>query len=244
MIKAIFLDMDETLCDTKLADRKTQTWIKDFLLPEYKIKNSNKWSERYFLGVYKKLNNEFPDINRFHNDEESFRIALIESLFNEQNIFLDKKEYKKIQFLIDKNRMKEFDFFPGVGSLLKNLRKTYTLIIITNGPTFSQHPKLQRVNLSEYVDHIIVGGEEPEEKPSPSIFQKALALAQAEASQAIHVGDSLTTDVIGANKIGITSVWISPKNEITNSMTFTPDYVIPCVTELPYILNHLMAHHG
>ena len=92
--------------------------------------------------------------------------------------------------------------------LLAEARKLFTLVVITNGPEFSQVPKVERVNLAEHVDHIIIGGQEPEEKPAPSIFYKALKLANCEAHEAVHVGDSLATGISGAHNSGITSVWI------------------------------------
>ena len=48
-------------------------------------------------------------------------------------------------------------------------------------------------------DGILVGGEEVlagrKEKPDPGIFLKACELAGCTPAEAIHVGDSLTTDV-------------------------------------------------
>ncbi|MEH6652034.1 MAG: hypothetical protein V7707_18585 [Motiliproteus sp.] len=56
-------------------------------------------------------------------------------------------------------------------------------ILNTNGPEFSQIPKLEAVSLAEHVDHFIIGGQEPEQKPARSIFDKALTLANRTASE-------------------------------------------------------------
>lgn len=243
MKKAIFLDMDETLCDTKKADRKTQEWIKDILIPEYKIKDCENWAESYFLGIYKELVHDNSNLKNAINNTELYREALIEHLFNEQNVFLNKAEYKKIQKSIDQKRMYFFDFFPGVISLLKELRKKHKLIIITNGPAFSQQPKLEKTKLFKYVDHIIIGGNEPEEKPSPNIFKKALSLANVKVSEAIHVGDSLITDIQGASNLGITSVWINQNKTSAYQQKGCADFIIPKVTDLPKILKLLVENH-
>jgi 2-haloacid dehalogenase/putative hydrolase of the HAD superfamily len=46
-------------------------------------------------------------------------------------------------------------------------------------------------------------------KPSPLIFQRALALLGLRADEVVHVGDSLHADVAGARAAGIAAVWIN-----------------------------------
>ena len=63
-------------------------------------------------------------------------------------------------------------------------------------------------------DRILVGGEEVlagrKEKPDPGIFLKACELAGCTPAEAIHVGDSLTTDVQGGINAGVrATVWIN-----------------------------------
>jgi HAD superfamily hydrolase (TIGR01549 family) len=131
--------------------------------------------------------------------------------------------------------MAAFEFFPGVKELLLELRGKYKLVVITNGPAFSQHPKLVKVSMKEYVDHIIVGGDEPEEKPCASIFEKALALVDASPSEVIHIGDSLTSDIDGANQMGIKSVWIAP-NDSENGTTIIPTHRLASILDLHKVL--------
>jgi len=46
-------------------------------------------------------------------------------------------------------------------------------------------------------------------KPSPRIFQQALALLGLNADEVWHVGDSLSADVAGARAAGIGAVWVN-----------------------------------
>jgi 2-haloacid dehalogenase/putative hydrolase of the HAD superfamily len=46
-------------------------------------------------------------------------------------------------------------------------------------------------------------------KPSPRIFQRALALLGLRADEVLHVGDSLHADVAGARAAGIAAVWVN-----------------------------------
>lgn len=92
--------------------------------------------------------------------------------------------------------------------------------------------------MSNWVDHIIVGGEEPEEKPATSIFQKALDLVEVKPEEALHVGDSLPADIAGANNMGILSVWVNATGA-SNSTDITPSFEIQETVELKEILKTL-----
>ena len=56
------------------------------------------------------------------------------------------------------------------------------------------------------ISNIDKGGSELADKPDPAIFQAALARAEAEAEEAVHVGDQPTSDVEGALAAGISPV--------------------------------------
>ncbi|KLV04457.1 HAD family hydrolase [Photobacterium aquae] len=237
MLKAIFLDMDETLCGTSEADQLAgqafACWVKE-TYPE--LVNEQRFIERYLAGVYKQLNSEFPQLVALLPDEGAFRTGLIRALLAEQGVDVDSDEACAAQAYFDDQRMAAFTFFPGVAELLRTLRERYKLVVITNGPTFSQYPKLAAVKMPDWVDHIIVGGDEPEEKPAASIFQKALDLVGAFPEEVLHIGDSLSSDIAGANRMGIKSVWVDASGEGIAGSDIVPTYTVRSAAELPLIL--------
>ncbi|MBP2698590.1 HAD family hydrolase [Photobacterium lucens] len=241
MLKAIFLDMDETLCATSLADKHAVAQLKLYVADLYPQLDADLFLERYVAGVYKKLNDELPQLVPLLNDELYFRQNLIIVLFKEQGIDLPFDSAVAIQACFDETRMAGFDFFPGMKDALVALRKTYKLVVITNGPVFSQHPKLATTEMQQYVDHIIVGGEEPEEKPALSIFEKALDLVGCKPHEAIHMGDSLAADIAGANNAGIKSIWVDTQKEADHQqLTYVkPDFIVSNPVELTEIVASL-----
>ena len=107
------------------------------------------------------------------------------------------------QAAFDSHRLANLVFLPEALDALKHARQRgLKTVMITNG-----HHKVQRDKLGAVMAHeqfpepetIIVGGEEvlkgEHEKPHVSIFKKACAVARCEPHEAIHVGDSLSTDV-------------------------------------------------
>ncbi|ELH3113970.1 HAD-IA family hydrolase [Vibrio parahaemolyticus] len=239
MLKAIFFDMDETLCGTSQADKaagqKFAAWIQQ-TYPQ--VSDPQAFLQRYLQGVYKKLNAEFPQLVALLPDENAFRCGLIQTILAENSIHIDAEQAQQAQHYFDSARMGAFTFFPGVKEMLTDLRKHYKLVVITNGPIFSQHPKLKATQMDEWVDHIIVGGEEPEEKPAASIFQKALNLVDIKPKEALHIGDSLAADIAGANNMGILSVWVNATGA-SNPTEITPNFEIRKTVELKEILKTL-----
>ncbi|WP_031414459.1 HAD family hydrolase [Vibrio parahaemolyticus] len=239
MLKAIFFDMDETLCGTSQADKaagqKFAAWIQQ-TYPQ--VSDPQAFLQRYLQGVYKKLNAEFPQLVALLPDENAFRCGLIQTILAENGIHIDAEQAQQAQHYFDSARMGAFTFFPGVKEMLTDLRKHYKLVVITNGPIFSQHPKLKATQMDEWVDHIIVGGEEPEEKPAASIFQKALNLVDIKPEEALHIGDSLAADITGANNMGILSVWVNATGA-SNPTEITPNFEIRETVELKEILKTL-----
>jgi len=144
-----------------------------------------------------------------------------------------------LQDKFDSDRLQAFDFYPGIREFLVEARQLFTLVVITNGPEFSQRPKIERVNLAAYVDHIIIGGQEPEEKPAISIFDKALKLANCQANEAIHVGDSLASDIAGAHNSGITSVWIQHQQPLDLELGINPHHTVLHPSEIPTLIHQL-----
>ncbi|MGG4145409.1 HAD family hydrolase [Paenibacillus algorifonticola] len=116
--------------------------------------------------------------------------------------------------------------------LLDALKGKYKLLLLTNGSPDLQQEKLTGVpQLTPYFDHIIISGAFGEGKPAASIFRHALERLGIEPEQGIMVGDKLTTDILGANTIGMDSVWIN-RHGAVRSDEIVPTYEIKHLEEL------------
>lgn len=77
-----------------------------------------------------------------------------------------------------------------------------------------------RLGLADVLHFWVTSKEAASEKPHPAIFQLALAKAEVQPHEAIHVGDQYYSDVTGARGVGITPVLIdrtslSPEQDCT-----------------------------
>lgn len=80
-------------------------------------------------------------------------------------------------------------------------------------------------------ENIITSEDVRSYKPRPEMFQQALDIYNLNPLEVLHVGDSLTSDVVGAQKAGIKVAWINRKNKVLPE-NHSPDYIITSLKEL------------
>ena len=97
--------------------------------------------------------------------------------------------------------------YPETENCLSELSKHYKIGIIANQNLGSEE-RLEKLGLLKHIDLVIASAEEGVAKPDLRIFQIALARAECKPEEAVMVGDRIDNDIIPANKIGMTTVWI------------------------------------
>lgn len=243
MLKAIFLDMDETLCDTQRANDQARRQLAEAAQAKFAGLNGDDFSVAYVKGIYREWDlvqheRYMPIIKQY--GEGAFRVQLVKDLLAQQGVqAVSEEDCQWLQDKFDQDRIAAFEFYPGIMEFLAEARQYFTLVVITNGPEYSQLPKVEAVNLAAHVDHIIIGGQEPEQKPARSIFEKAMKLANCEAHEAIHVGDSLAADIAGAKGSRITSVWIQHQQPLDAELGIQPDHTVMHPGEIPALIRQL-----
>jgi len=127
------------------------------------------------------------------------------------------------------------DTFP----VLRLLKDRYILLLLTNGAPDLQQEKLDGVpELAPHFRHIVISGHFGQGKPSPALFAHALELAGVGPDEAAMVGDKLTTDILGASRSGVTSVWINRRG-IRREGDIVPDFEIANLMELPDVIRRI-----
>ena len=213
MLHALFLDLDQTLCDTNNADIQAKLIVQKLFTQEsYNL--PSKITNLFFLGIYRTLKEQYHNLYpKKTSNEYEYRTQLLKNILS---LTKNSTDEQKINFLLQKiqeYRIQYLGFFPKTLELIKNLRKDYILAVITNGPSYSQEAKIQKLQLTNYVDHIFIGGNYPEQKPHPSIFELVLKTTNCQVNKVIHIGDSLAADIWGAYNSKIKSIWINPNKQ-------------------------------
>lgn len=101
--------------------------------------------------------------------------------------------------------------FADVKEILADLRQTYRLACVTNGPKNSQMAKIIHAGLADSFDLIITSQEIGLDKPHPAIFEYCLQKLDTQAQEALFIGDTFSKDILGAVRCGIRAIWIADK---------------------------------
>ena len=120
--------------------------------------------------------------------------------------------------------------FPEVPAALIRLDSRFELGVISNGNT---HP--DRFGLPNSFDFVVFATDCGFAKPDPRIFEFALSKSGHNPEEVLHVGDSLESDVSGANNCGLRSAWLNRDN-IRNTTGITPDLEVPDLQHLADLL--------
>jgi putative hydrolase of the HAD superfamily len=110
--------------------------------------------------------------------------------------------------------------------------------IVSNGRSVKQWEKIIRLGLQHFFHKVVISEEVGVEKPESKIFDIALKKLHVNADEAVYVGDTLETDVFGANKAGLVSVRLlkRKRKESPLDRTMRPKVTIRRISELLSIL--------
>lgn len=123
--------------------------------------------------------------------------------------------------------------------VLDRLKEDYNLLLLTNGSPGLQNIKLEITpEIAPYFDHVIISGDFGKGKPDPDIFRYALNKAGLDKEEVLMVGDNLLTDILGASRTGIRSVWINRENK-PPVQDIEPSYEIDSLTHLFSLLEKI-----
>jgi len=130
-------------------------------------------------------------------------------------------------------KVSSWHVFPDALPALDGLRARGLVIGAVSNWVWQLPELLHSLELMKHFDFIAASARIGFEKPNPGIFRFALSEAGVDASEALHVGDHLDADVLGARNVGIPAVLIDRRGR------YDPDEVpanVPHITSLAELL--------
>ncbi|WP_440054232.1 pyrimidine 5'-nucleotidase [Pseudoalteromonas sp. T1lg65] len=125
---------------------------------------------------------------------------------------------------------------PGARALLDALQPYCTLAIITNGFTELQQRRLEYTGLVDRFQEVVISEQLGTAKPDPAIFAHTLKLlGNPDKSKVLMVGDTASSDILGANNFGIDSCWLKHPGQACPAH-IKPTYTIKHLSELQAII--------
>ncbi len=192
----LLLDMDMTLLDFKKSEKAA------------------------FAGVMESLDLKFTeyDYSRFSHTNDELWKRLEKGLINREQLLACRFGIFSEDWGVDSPRLNEMfinnlagrnDWLPGAEDFLKALHGSgkYKVYIATNGPVFTVMGRINASGLEKYVDGIFISEKIGASKPSPKFFEYAFnEICDHDVSNYLLVGDRLSSDILGANNMGMDCV--------------------------------------
>ena len=111
------------------------------------------------------------------------------------------------------------------------------IYVVTNGATINARGRIATTGLDKYVDDLFVSEAMGVNKPSVEYFDMVLESIGQPRESCIVIGDSLTSDMLGAKNAFMSSVWFMPSGDIESAMReYSIDYTASSFDELFEVL--------
>lgn len=202
MIKAVLFDFDETLQDrTKAFKKYMDTFFNHF------FSNLNKEETQKMRDDLEKTG------NGGYVKRQDWYNQLV-SLWNWTNA----PTLEEFSAFYDEQLGLHNAVFEESLPLLKELKKRgYITGVVTNGPTYLQHTKLEKSGLLPYCDILVVSGDLEYAKPDKRIFEYTAQKLDLKPCECVYVGDHPINDIKGSLDSGMKAIrmnwgWFKDEN--------------------------------
>ena len=221
MIRHIFLDVDNTILDFN----KAEAIAVEKTLSALSLPHSPEIVRRYSqinLAQWKLL--EQGKLTR-----EQVKVRRYQLLFEELGADPSPEEAARIyERLLGLGHY----FVDGAVEMLQALYGSFHLYLATNGTAAVQKSRLKSAGIEPFFEHIFISEELDCNKPETAFFERCFEkIPEFKKEEAVMVGDSLTSDILGGIRAGIRTVWFN-KDLKEVSGEIHPDYVIRSLSEL------------
>ncbi len=231
MFQYLFLDLDDTIFDFHKAEYvavgKTMASLgidpTEEIRDRYRIINLAHWKM----------------LERKERTREQIVVDRFAVLFQELGVDADAAQCAE-QYA--ENLSRQHDLLPGAKEALEILGKKYRLFLASNGTGWVQVRRMKDANIGHYFEKAFISEEIGENKPDAAFFRRSFSqIPDFDPAKALMVGDSLTSDILGANNAGIASCWVNPKHK-PRQPGISVDYEISALSELYPLLETLPVH--
>ena len=225
MIEFVFLDLDDTLLDFHAAERGALSKT---------LRSLGIEPTPAVCARYSEINDwHWKRLERGELTRAQVKLQRFERLFEELGVSADAEAARK-QY--EENLAIGHVFIDGAEELLRSLFGKYRLFIVSNGTLSVQNGRIASAGIGPYFEALFLSEEIGSVKPQKEFFDVCFSRIQGfDASRAIIVGDSLTSDIQGGINAGIKTCLFNPLGQ-EHAGGICPDFEIRSLSDLPMLL--------
>lgn len=221
--RVILFDLDGTLLNFEEAERNALSNA----FAEFQISCSEN-TQYLYHEINKRLWEQF-EIGLV--SKESLTLWRFEELFKELDIHIDAERMNRAyQKALSHCVILEREAREVCGKLSKACK----LYIVTNGTAMVQYSRLKESGLEQYFQGVFISEELGAHKPEEAFFEKVferISCTEADKPEVLLVGDTVSSDIKGALRAGISACWYNPSGK-KNYSSLTPHYEIQSLSAL------------
>lgn len=224
-ISTILLDLDDTILDFKASERASIIKLMEYLNVKVTEDRINKYHEidNLYWQRYEKK-----EITKDVIFKERFKV------FFEDYCLCKFDDYENINDIYFSYLTTNVYLIPSSIEFLEKIKEHFKVYVITNGVKFVQEKRIELSSLKKYFDKIYISEEIGLQKPDKNFFLYVLNDTKSNKENTIVIGDSLTSDITGANNTGLKSIWFNPTEK--NCFGISPTYTVKNYQEILNIL--------
>ena len=210
MLRLILWDVDDTLINFPLAEKRSM----EQLLSELGVTLSDEMLSRYSVLNRKR----WEALERGELTREEVMVGRFADFFRSEGINAEAEAFNlRYQLALGENVVLRDDSL----NLLKRLKGRVLQFAVTNGSAIAQNKKLKNSGLISCFDRVFISETVGYEKPDSRFFDAVLSAApDIPKNEIAIVGDSLTSDILGGNRVGIRCFWYNPDDKPFSSTVY------------------------
>jgi len=224
MIKAVIFDLDNTLLDfMKMKEYAVKAAIAGMIEAGLDIDPDE--SYKTIIGIYEKEGWE---------NQQVFNKFLNKTIGEVNNKYL-------AAGIVAYRRAREANLllYPNVNhTLVELIKMSVKLAVVSDAPSREAWMRIYYLNLHHHFDVVLTFDDTNARKPSPIPFEMALSQLNIDSEEALMVGDWPERDVVGANKLGIRTIF-ARYGDSFGTVDSGADWDINDVYEIVSIVNEL-----
>lgn len=230
MLKTILWDLDNTLLDFYAAESYSlKACFKKFGLGECSdemVKRYSVINQKHWLMLEKGLLTKQDIMNSRFNE-----------FFEKEGIKTD--NLTAFNEAYELGIVDTIKFIENGYEIVKSLKEKFKQYAVTNGAAKIQRLRIKKSGLDRLFDGVFISDEVGFEKPSYEFFDFVKNnISPCEDDEIIIIGDSLTSDMKGANNSNIKCCWYNPNGNLcTDGINI--DFEIKSLNEINNILTLL-----
>ena len=226
-IRCIAFDLDDTLWDCQAVIEQAEQTMFRWLQAYYPAISARYPSLESLVASRIAYVAQYPELQ---HDLTRLRTAWLQMLFLESDYAAVHAQQAFQVFWQARNQV---EFFPEVLPSLERLAQNYALGVITNG-----NADVHQIGIGHLFEFALSSAEAGVSKPHPAIFQQALHKAQVQAHEMLYVGDDPEKDVIGAQQVGLRTIWFNAQQREL-PLGLKPDAIMTNFAEIEALLKLL-----